>query len=139
MFDRAVNVVARDAVYPQFLDPEHRHVPPAALLAALPAELPRRLAQEARDLVVCHGDACLPNLMVDPETLRCTGLIDLGRLGTADRYVDLSLLLANARASWSGPEDARAARDRLFAIHAIPTPDKERLDFYLRLDPLSWG
>ncbi len=38
----------------------------------------------------------MPNFMVDPKTLQCTGLIDLGRLGTADRYADLALMIANA-------------------------------------------
>lgn len=139
MFGRAADVVARNAVNPDFLDPEHQGIPPAMLLDRLRAELPERLAQEARDLVVCHGDACLPNFMVDPETLRCTGLIDLGRLGTADRYVDFSLLLGNARESWAGVEDALAARTDLFKIHGIVAPDDERLGFYLRLDPLTWG
>jgi streptomycin 3"-kinase len=139
MFERAEDVVARNAVNPDFLDPEARHVPPSALLAMLRAELPERLAQERRDLVVCHGDACLPNIMVDPGALCCTGLVDLGRLGTADRYVDLSLLLGNARESWAGPEDAQAAFERLFDIHAIAAPDEGRLGFYLRLDPLTWG
>lgn len=139
MFARAEDVVARGAVNPEFLDPAHRDVPAVALLSALRAELPERLAQERHDLVVCHGDACLPNFMVDPETLRCTGLIDLGRLGTADRYVDLSLLLGNARESWIGPEDAWAAHDRLFEVLGIAVPDEGRLDFYLRLDPLTWG
>ena len=139
MFDRAADVVARHAVNPNFLAPERRNIPPTTLLDALRTELPERLTQERHDLVVCHGDACLPNLMVDPETLRCTGLIDLGRLGTADRYVDLALLIANASEHWTGPEQAQAANDRLFEIHAIAVPDKSRLDFYLRLDPLTWG
>ncbi|MDJ1158503.1 hypothetical protein QNA08_09675 [Chelatococcus sp. SYSU_G07232] len=52
---------------------------------------------------------------------------------------DLSLLLGNAHESWAGPEDARAAYDRLFDIHAIAQPDERRLGFYLRLDPLTWG
>ncbi|QCI69415.1 APH(3'') family aminoglycoside O-phosphotransferase [Phreatobacter stygius] len=139
MVDRAADVVGRGAVNPDFLDPDQRAIPAAVLLARLQADMPRRLAQEAGDLVVCHGDACLPNVMVDPDTYRCTGLIDLGRLGTADRYVDLALLLANARESWTSPGDAPAARARLFDIHAIAQPDQERLDFYLRLDPLTWG
>jgi streptomycin 3"-kinase len=139
MFDRAADVVARDAVNPDFLAPEDLNVPSSELLAALRTELPERLAEERGDLVICHGDACLPNFMVDPETHRCTGIIDLGRLGTADRYVDFSLLLGNARESWTAPGDAQAARTSLFDIHGIAVPDEGRLAFYLRLDPLTWG
>lgn len=139
MFERACDVVARDAVNKEFLDPKLQDIPPPLLLDALRVRLPERLAQEARDRVVCHGDACMPNFMVDPLTLRCTGLIDLGRLGTADRYVDLSLFLANARESWRGPEDELAARAGLFEALGIEEPDDARLDFYLGLDPLTWG
>ncbi|WP_026617973.1 APH(3'') family aminoglycoside O-phosphotransferase [Ensifer aridi] len=139
MFDRAADVVARDAVNLDFLAPEDLNVRSSELLAALRTELPKRLAEEPGDLVICHGDACLPNFMIDPETHRCTGIIDLGRLGTADRYVDFSLLLGNARESWTAPGDAQAARDCLFDIHGISNPDEGRLAFYLRLDPLTWG
>ncbi|MGJ7524640.1 APH(3'') family aminoglycoside O-phosphotransferase [Variovorax sp. GB1P17] len=139
MFDRAADVVARGAVNPEFLDPDQQDIPPPVLLDALRVQLPERLAQEARDLVVCHGDACMPNFMVDPVTLRCTGLIDLGRLGTADRHVDFSLFLANARESWKGPEDALIARALLSETFGAQALDDGRLDFYLRLDPLTWG
>lgn len=69
MFARATDVVARGAVNTDFLAPEDRHTPPQQLLDALRAQLPERLAQEARERVVCHGDACMPNFMVDPA--RC--------------------------------------------------------------------
>lgn len=136
---RAESVVARDAVNIEFLDDEHRGTPPARLLDALRTELPLRLAQEADDQVVCHGDACLPNFLIDPQTLCCVGLVDLGRLGRADRYVDLSLLLANARESWTTHEQAQEARRLTFALFDIHEPDDGRLSFYLRLDPLTWG
>lgn len=139
MIDLASDVVARGAVNPAFLAPEDEQTPPTTLLARLREELPMRLAQEPHDLVVCHGDPCLPNILVDPETLRCTGMIDLGRLGVADRYADLSLLLANAGETWSTPEEASAAETALFDLLAIPAPDRDRLAFYLRLDPLTWG
>lgn len=139
MFDRAVDVVARNAVNREFLDPDQQDIPPQQLLEAVRLQMPQRLAREMRDRVVCHGDACMPNFIVDPHTLRCTGLIDLGRLGTADRYVDLSLFLANARDSWRGPDDELAARRSLFDTLEIGEPDDARLDFYLRLDPLTWG
>jgi streptomycin 3"-kinase len=139
MFARAADVVARGAVNPDFLAPEDRHTPPQQLLDALRAQLPERLAQEARERVVCHGDACMPNFMVDPGTLRCTGLIDLGRLGVADPYVDLALFVANARESWADAAQAQAARVRLFEVLGIGEPDDGRLAFYLGLDPLTWG
>ena len=89
-------------------------------------------------MVVCHGDLCLPNIVLDPRTLDVSGFIDLGRLGLADRYADLSLLLANARETWTDEKEARAA-DTAFAERYGITLDHDRLRFYLHLDPLTWG
>ena len=139
MFERAADVVGRGGVNPDFLDPDDHGTPPQTLLERVQAELSERLAQESLDRVVCHGDACMPNVMIDPETLRCTGMIDLGRLGMADRYVDFALLVGNTRETWRTVEEAQAAQNRLFDMHAIATADRARLDFYLRLDPLTWG
>jgi streptomycin 3"-kinase len=77
--------------------------------------------------------------MVDPHSLQCTGLIDLGRAGKADRYVDLSLMIANSEESWAAPEQGERAFLILFETLEIAEPDRERLAFYLRLDPLTWG
>ena len=139
MLSRAADVVSRGALNPDFLPPDRQEADPVDLLAALEAQREKRLAEEAGDRVVCHGDACMPNFMVDPITLRCTGMIDLGRLGTADRYADLALMVANAGESWSGPEQAQAAFACLFEVLGLEWPDRERLDFYLGLDPLTWG
>ena len=139
MFARAADVVARGAVNPDFLPDEDKEKPGHALLARVEAELALRLSQEKAGRVVCHGDPCLPNFMVDPQTLRCTGLIDLGRLGTADRYADLTLTLANASESWTTAAQAEEAFDLLFTAEKIEAPDRGRLAFYLRLDPLTWG
>ncbi|MBR0652804.1 APH(3'') family aminoglycoside O-phosphotransferase [Roseomonas terrae] len=139
MAERAADVVKRQAVNPDFLPDEDRAIPAERLLARIEAELPARLEQEALDRVVCHGDPCLPNLMIDPATSRCTGVIDLGRLGRADRHADLALLLANAGESWTSPEQASRAFDLLSSAPGIGPPDRERLAFYLRLDPLTWG
>jgi streptomycin 3"-kinase len=139
MLARARDVVARGAVNPEFLSDVDRSVQPATLLARLESEIPARLEDEARCRVVCHGDATMPNLMVDPMTLRCTGLVDVGRMGTADPYVDFALMLANAGESWTSEAQATEAFDTLFRALGIDHPDRERLDFYLRLDPLTWG
>lgn len=139
MFGRAVDVVSRDAVNPDFLPDDDKDRPAVDLLARVEREMPARLRQEAADRVVCHGDPCLPNFMVDPDSLQCTGLIDLGRLGTADRYADLALMVANAEENWTTPGQSAAAFTALFASLDIATPDRDRLTFYLRLDPLTWG
>ncbi|MGW6333130.1 APH(3'') family aminoglycoside O-phosphotransferase [Nocardia rhamnosiphila] len=138
MIALARDVVGRNAVNPEFLPVEQQHTPPDELLARLEPEIARMLAQEAVDMVVCHGDLCLPNIVVDPETLKVSGFIDLGRLGAADRYADLALLLANARETWEDEEQALAA-DTLFAAGYGLVLDRDRLDFYLHLDPLTWG
>lgn len=139
MFERAVDVVSRNAVNPAFLPEEDKNKPQHELLARVERELPTRLDQETKAMVVCHGDPCLPNLMVDPHRLHCTGFIDLGRLGTADRYADLALLIANAQEKWTTPEQAGRAFAVLFDTLEIAAPDRERLTFYLRLDALTWG
>ncbi|MEV6413521.1 aminoglycoside 3'-phosphotransferase [Kribbella sp. NPDC051718] len=125
----ADDVVHRGAVNPDFLRDDWRTVAPEELLARVHA------AQDemAVDLVVCHGDACLPNFLFDPDTLECTGVIDVGRLGVADRYTDLALVPAQLDDVWS--VDASG----FFAAYGLPEPDAARLEFYLLLDPLTWG
>ncbi len=139
MFAKAADVVSRDAVNPDFLPPEDHNRPARELLDRVERDLPVRLDQEAIDRVLCHGDACMPNFMIDPHSLQCTGLIDLGRVGKADRYVDLSLMIANAEESWVTLEQRERAFSILFETLEIAEPDRERLAFYLRLDPLTWG
>ncbi|MBF6210277.1 APH(3'') family aminoglycoside O-phosphotransferase [Nocardia puris] len=138
MFALAQDVVARDAVHPEFLPEEQVGTPPAVLLARLAARIDARLAQERANAVVCQGDLCLPNIVVDPATDTVTGFLDLGRLGTADPYADIALLLASSRETW--PDEPSAAKaDRDFAHRYGLTLDSERLRFYLHLDPLTWG
>ncbi|WP_330174103.1 APH(3'') family aminoglycoside O-phosphotransferase [Streptomyces sp. NBC_01498] len=134
----ARDVVARDAVNPEFLPVEQQHTPAGELLARLVPQVPRRREQEAADTVVCHGDLCLPNIILDPGTLDVSGFIDLGRLGPADRHADLALLLANARETWPDENRARTAYTALATRYGVAL-DHERLSFYLHLDPLTWG
>lgn len=93
----------------------------------------RRRAEERADAVVCHGDLCLPNIIVDGAEV--AGFVDLGRLGVADPHADLSLLLESTRQSFPDiAEETRAVADERYPRHI----DDARLEFYLRLDPLTW-
>ncbi|HRA06679.1 MAG TPA: phosphotransferase [Propionicimonas sp.] len=78
------------------------------------------------DAVVCHGDACNPNFLLDPAG-QCVGYVDLGQLGTADRWADLAPALMSL--TWNFGDGWRAA---FLAGYGIAL-DAEKLDFYTRL------
>jgi kanamycin kinase len=42
------------------------------------------------DIVVCHGDPCAPNTIIGDDG-RWSGHVDLGALGTANRWADLAV------------------------------------------------
>lgn len=101
---------------------------PPARAAGLDAEAP-----VVEELVVCHGDLCLPNVLLDETGATVTGLVDLGRLGRADRHTDLALMsrsLADPSLNPQyGPECAAAY------LEACREPvDPDRLAFHRLLD-----
>ncbi len=97
--------------------PEHRH------LALADARARVGMPPGVDRLVVCHGDACVPNtLLHDDGTFAAH--VDLGSLGVADRWADLAV------AAWStewnyGPGYA----DVVYAGYGV-VPDAERIAYY---------
>lgn len=74
-------------------------------------------------LVVCHGDACAPNTLVGDDG-ECTGHVDLGALGVADRWADLAVAILST--GWNyGP----GWEEPLLDAYGVD-PDAERLAFY---------
>ena len=89
-----------------------------------------RDAPEPDRLVVCHGDACAPNTLLDAHG-GFAAHVDLGALGVADRWADLAV------AAWStewnyGPGFAH----RVYEGYGID-PDPERIAYYRLLWDLS--
>lgn len=77
-------------------------------------------------LVVCHGDACMPNTLLDDDG-HPLAHVDLAALGVADRWADIAV--ASMSTEWNfGPGGA----DVLIEAYGV-APDRERLDYYRRL------
>jgi kanamycin kinase len=97
-------------------------------LACLPESARAQLPEPppVDKLVVCHGDACAPNTLVDDDGQWC-GHVDFGDLGIADRWADLAV------SEWSlGFNYGRQWRTEFFEAYGIE-PDEERLAYYLAL------
>jgi kanamycin kinase len=109
--------VRADDIAPAGFHAQHAHLSPAAALAELESLLP---ADE--DLVVCHGDYCPPNMLL--QGWRVTGFVDLGELGAADRWWDVAVGAWSV--GWNFGEDLEPLFYESYGIE----PDPARIRFY---------
>lgn len=77
-------------------------------------------------LVVCHGDACSPNTIID-ENGKCSGHVDFGEMGVADRWADLAI--ATWSTEWNYGSGWEGTVLDAYGIAADPV----RIDYYRRL------
>ncbi|GHC99907.1 aminoglycoside 3'-phosphotransferase [Zhihengliuella salsuginis] len=98
----------------------------ARLADAEDPERGRALAAEAPGidrLVVCHGDACAPNTLIN-EDGRWSAHVDLGSLGVADFWADLAI------AAWSTVWNYGPGFEQYVYDGYGVEPDEERIAFY---------
>jgi kanamycin kinase len=97
--------------------PEHRHLglAEARERIAHPPPIDR--------LVVCHGDACVPNTLLHAGGTFAAH-VDLGSLGVADRWADLAV------AAWSTEWNYGAGYAGLIYAGYGIAPDPERIAYY---------
>jgi kanamycin kinase len=77
-------------------------------------------------LVVCHGDACAPNTLIDKDGTYA-GHVDLGELGIADRWADLAV------GSWSTEWNYGPGWEETYLEAYGVHPDPERIRYYRQL------
>ena len=89
------------------------------------------------EIAICHGDFCLPNIILSEDNL--TGVIDLGRAGVADPWIDIALcsrsLEHNYNGFYGGKHYEGYKNTMLFEALGI-RPDWERIRYYILLDEL---
>lgn len=79
------------------------------------------------DLVVLHGDFCVPNVIIHQGAV--SGLVDLGRCGVGDRHRDLGIAARSIARNFGGH-----AVGLFLDAYGIERPDLGRLDFFVMLD-----
>jgi kanamycin kinase len=104
---------------------EFVHLNGAAGIAHLEAIRP-----PSEDVVVCHGDYCFPNVLIDDDW-RIVGYLDVGELGLADRWWDIAV------GAWSVTWNVGPGWEDLFYQSYGVEPDARRIEFYRLLYSLS--
>lgn len=110
----------RDGEGPADWDPAYRHFGVEGARARLTD------APSIDRAVVCHGDACAPNTLLDTSG-RFAAHVDLGSLGVADRWADLAV------AAWSIDWNHGPGFDHLVYEGYGIDPDPERITYYRML------
>jgi len=105
--------------------PEHAHLGIDAAVAEL-----ERLTPESEHLVVCHGDYCFPNVLLDRHGA-VTGYVDIGELAVADRWWDVTL------GAWSTTWNVGPGWEDVFYEAYGVEPDEPRIRFYRLLYDLA--
>jgi kanamycin kinase len=119
--ERALEHVARRVAAGE-VDPTdfhecHAHLSPTGALAEL-----RSGAPDVEDLVVCHGDPCPPNFLLEGNAV--TGYVDLGELGVSDRWSDVAV------GAWSVGWNFGPELEPLYYESYGIDPDPERIRYY---------
>lgn len=80
------------------------------------------------DVVMAHGDYCMPNIIIDSNL--SASLIDVGRIGLADKYQDISLILISIEYNFNTNQYNGLFLDK----YGIKNLDQKKLFFYKLLD-----
>lgn len=91
------------------------------------------------DLVLCHGDICMPNIMMNG--LELSGYIDIVGIGVCDRHLDLAIGLRSLRYNLElyRYEFNQEVVDLFLETYGIKELEKEKVEFYILLDELTVG
>ena len=105
---------------------------PEELLVWLEQNRPRE------DIVLTHGDFCLPNLFIKGDKI--SGFIDLGKMGPADRWQDIAIVLRSLKDNLSGKYNGGKAYFEFEPYMLLDelriSMDEEKNRYYKLLDEL---
>ncbi len=92
-------------------------------------------ATDPGELVVSHGDFCLPNVLVSSHG--GTGFVDVGRMGVADFHSDVADILRSLR-SHMNPQYGEPHAQHFLDVYGRSGIDSERLRLHDRVEEFFW-
>jgi kanamycin kinase/aminoglycoside 3'-phosphotransferase-3 len=95
-----------------------------------------KINRKENKLVLCHGDLCLPNIIINKNKI---GFIDLGLMGKSSYYHDLSVLYRSIKYNFNGVYGIsyKGYNDNLLFDLLNIKKDNNLLKYYLLLDELA--
>lgn len=116
----------------QYFEREFRHLHTKQMYELL---LQNQVAED--HLVLCHGDVCMPNIMM--EGMELSGFIDVMNMGVCDRYLDIAIALRTLRYNFElyGYTFTKEYQDIFCKTYGITELNQQKLFFYIILDELS--
>jgi kanamycin kinase len=91
---------------------------------------------KTEDLVLCHGDPCVPNVLLNDD-LEISGWIDLGRAGVMDRHWDLALTVGSLEMDLNPQFNGWS--EHFLEAYGLDVVNRETLEFYVQFDRFFWG
>ena len=126
--------VTTGSITNQFFEPEFNGLSPEQLYQRLQKEM---IVED--DLVLCHGDVCMPNLIVDSQNT--VGYIDVVQLGVSDRHLDIAIGLRSLR--YNLKQIGKTLTNDYIALfiesYGMSKVSKDKILFYILLDELTKG
>lgn len=107
---------------------------------ANPKELLNRLKNNRpeEDIVLTHGDYCLPNIFVKENEI--SGFIDIGKMGPADRWQDIAIAIRSLKHNFDGKyTDGKKVFDftpQMLLDELNINFDEQKYNYYFLLDEL---
>jgi aminoglycoside phosphotransferase len=93
-------------------------------------------APKTEDSVLCHGDPCVPNILLTDD-LEISGWIDLGRAGVMDRHWDLALIVGSLEMDLNPQFNGWS--ERFLESYGLDLVNRKALEFYKKFDRFFWG
>ena len=88
------------------------------------------------EFVLSHGDYCLPNIFIENNIF--SGFVDIGKLGIADKWLDLAICYRSLKYNIEGKYNGKKYNidPNLLFIKLDIKPNWDKIKFYILLDEL---